>query len=246
MWPALLVIAASMFAKHMANQQAQNRSSSLQQAMETYQRTKAQQNEGAINQLVSQQTPDARAKELQDINASRSATMNQTVDQARAASPIQPVAGTNTSPDYQQAAAAAADRVSTRTANAIKNLSTMGAPGEQAISSGVRFGRAAGNVDAGNAAIGNVGAGYMRDINNVRPNPMLSMLGDVGMAVGGGMAGSALGAAGGAAAANASANSGQGFEDASGNLYNENVTNAQDARISRQLAMRRAMAQWGQ
>lgn len=188
MWPALAVIAASMFAKHMANKDAQNRANSLRGAMDTYQRGKAQQNEAAINQLVSQQTPDARAKELQAIQASRTGSMQSTVDSARAASPISAVAGT-TGQDYAKASIAAADTVANRTKRAISQMATMGAPGEASLSSGIRFGRAAGNVDAGNQAIGNVGAGYMRDINLVRPNPFLSMAGDVGMAVGGGMLG---------------------------------------------------------
>jgi hypothetical protein len=56
----------------------------------------------------------------------------------------------------------------------------MGAPGEQGVASGIRFGRTAGNVDANNIAIGNVGDAYMRDINNVKPNPLLSLAGDAG------------------------------------------------------------------
>jgi hypothetical protein len=193
MWPALAIIAASMFAKHMANQGAVDRQNQLQQAMATYQRSRALQNEAATKALISQQTPDARATELKNIDTSRQASMQGTVDTARAASPVTQAAGTNTSGDYQRASTAAADTVAARTKKAIEQLGLMGAPGEQGIASGIRFGRAAGDVDAGNAAIANVGAGYMRDISNVRPNPWLSMAGDIGMGVGGGMAGNYLG-----------------------------------------------------
>lgn len=198
MWPALLVLAGSMLAKHMANKQAVNRQNSLQQAMQSYQVSKARGNEQAINQMLGQQTADARAKELQGITTSREGTMQSTVDAARAASPVTQVAGTNTSPDYQKASEAAATRVSDKTKRAIQQLAVMGAPGEQGVASGIRFGRTAGKVDAGNAAIANVGEGYMRDINNVRPNPYLTLIGDAGMAVGGGMLGGGVGAAAGA------------------------------------------------
>lgn len=231
-----------MFAKHMANKEAARRQNSLQQVMQNYQRSKAQENESAINQLVNQQTPAARKTELQNIDTSRQQSMGATVDAARAASPVTQPAGA-VGGDYSNASQAAAMRVADRTKKAIEQLGTMGAPGEQAISSGVRFGRAAGNVDANNAAIGNVGSGYMRDINLVRPNQTLSLLGDIGLAVGGGALGGMGGAAAGAAAS--TVNNGQGFTDASDNLYS-GATTEQDARIQRQLAMRRTMAQWGQ
>jgi hypothetical protein len=71
---------------------------SLRGGMEQYQRGKAQENEAAINQLMSKQTAPARAAELANIDASREASMRGAVDQARAASPVTQVAGTNTSP----------------------------------------------------------------------------------------------------------------------------------------------------
>jgi hypothetical protein len=61
MWPALLVLAASMAAKHLANQQATSRQNQLQQAMQAYQLAKAKGNEQAINKLIDQQTPQKRA-----------------------------------------------------------------------------------------------------------------------------------------------------------------------------------------
>lgn len=187
MWPALAVIAASMFAKHMANQGAVDRQNQLQQAMAAYQRSRAQQNEAATQALINQQTPAARATELKNIDTSRQQSMQNSVDLARTASPVTQVAGTNTSGDYQRASATAGDLVANRAKRVIEQLGLMGAPGEQGMASSIRFGRAAGDVDAGNAAIANVGAGYMRDINNVRANPWLTMLGDAGMGAGAGM-----------------------------------------------------------
>jgi hypothetical protein len=241
MWP-LAVIAASMLAKYMANKQAQDRQGSLQQAMQNYQLSKAKQNEQATNQLLTQQTPQARSDELSNIEKSRETSMQGTVDAARAASPVVPVAGTNTSPDYQQASQAAATRVADKTKRAIQQLGTMGAPGEQGVASGLRFGRAAGNVDANNMAIANVGDGYMRDINNVRPDPTLSLIGDAGMAAGTGMMfAPALGAE---AAAGGTAAAGYG---GAGDVAVSPAAEAAASRTAaaRAAAMRGAFARWG-
>lgn len=237
----LLVIAGSLGAKYLANKQAQDRSSSLQQAMQNYQMSKARQNEQAINQLMSQQTAPQRAAELQKIDESRVASMQGSVDQARAASPVTQVAGTNTSPDYQKASQAASTRVADKTAKAIQQLGMMGAPGEQGVTSGIRFGRTAGNVDANNIAIGNVGDAFMRDINNVKPNPLLSLAGDAGMAIGGGMMfAPAAGSGAMVPAADAAAYEG-------GALYNTAGTGATPmfgSAASRAAAMRGAMSAW--
>lgn len=241
-WVAVGVTAAGMLAKYKANKDAENRQSSLRGTMEQYQRGKAQQNEAAINQLMSKQTAPARAAELANIDASREASMRGAVDQARAASPVTQVAGTNTSPDFQQASQAASTRVADKTAKAIQQLGMMGAPGEQGVASGIRFGRTAGNVDANNIAIGNVGDAYMRDINNVKPNPLLSLAGDAGMAIGGGMMfAPAAGSAAMVPAADAAAYEG-------GALYNTAATSAAPtfgSAASRAAAMRGAMAAWG-
>lgn len=242
MWPALAIIAASMFAKHMANQGAADRQNQLQQAMAAYQRSRAQQNEAATQALVNQQTPDARAAELKKIDASRQASMQNAVDLARTASPVTQAAGTNTSGDYQRASATAGDLVANRAKRVIEQMGVMGAPGEQGIASGIRFGRAAGDVDAGNAAIANVGAGYMRDISNVRPNPWLSMAGDIGMGVGTGMAAGSFGVGEGAQPNLVSPNNAEwGSLDSGPGTYNANAAPSLRARMSGALSKLR----WG-
>lgn len=180
MWP--LIIGA--ITKYAATSDAQNRQARLQAAMQNYQMQQAGNNEQAIRGLMDQQTPAARGAELQNIQASRAASMQSGVDAARAAAPTTVVAGAAASPDYQKASAVAADTVANRTKRAIEQLSVMGAPGEQAQQFGLRFGRAAGKVDAGNTAIGNVGNAYLNAINNTVPNPGLSAVGDGLMAYG--------------------------------------------------------------
>lgn len=239
MWP-LAVIAASMLAQHMATSDAQDRQKGLQRSMQAYQRSKAQQTEQAINQLVDKQTPDARAKELQDIDTSRQASMQGTVDQARAASPVTAAAGTNTSADYQKASGAAADTIANRTKRAIQQLGLMGAPGEQGVASSIRFGRAAGSVDAGNQAISNVGRGYMTDIDNVQPDPFLMLASKAGMGVGMGMATGGLGAE--ESNLISPKNADWGGLDAGPGAYNANANPSLRARLSGALT---SMKNWG-
>jgi hypothetical protein len=254
-WVNVGVVAAGMLAKYKADKDAENRQSSLRGGMEQYQRGKAQQNEAAINQLMSKQTAPARAAELASIDASREASMRGAVDQARAASPVTQVAGTNTSPDYQQASQAASTRVADRTAKAIQQLGLMGAPGEQGVASGIRFGRTAGNVDANNIAIGNVGDAYMRDINNVKPNPWLNMAGDAAIAYGtGGMFAPAAGAAGATSAADAAAFEGGAHlgggastmaEGTAGPMWGFGSAAGGSSAAARAAAMRGALAAYG-
>lgn len=242
---SLLVIAGSLGLKYMNDRDALRRASSLQGAMQQYQQQKGRETEAQINNYLTQQTAPQRAAEMQKIESSRQQSMQSTVDQARAASPVTETAGTNTSADYQKSAQAAADRVSDRTRRAIEQQAVMGAPAEQSLATNIRLGRTAGAVDANNEAINNIGEAYSRDIRNVRPNPWLSMLSSAGMAAGGYMLGSA-GASGAAnAAIDAGVNNGGGYEDASGNLYDPAVATRQDAVIQRQLKMRRAMKQFG-
>lgn len=190
MWPLII----GMLAKYAATSAAQSRQAKLQEAMRSYQMQQAAGNEQAIRGLMDQQTPAARGGELQNIQASRSTSMQGAVDAARSAAPTTTVAGANASPDYQKASAVAADTVANRTKRAIQQLSVMGAPGEQGLQSGLRFGRAAGKVDAGNMAIGNVGNAYVNAIRNTVPNPALSMAGDALMAYGSGGTSAAGGA----------------------------------------------------
>lgn len=182
MWP--IIIGALL--KYGANAQATQRQQHLNNAMLAYQRSMAQNNQGAIGDLVAKQTPDARDAELKGIQASRVGSATQAVGNAQAAAPATVVAGASQSPDYQKASAAAADTVANRTKRAIQQLSVMGAPGEASLASSLRFGRAAGNVDAGNQAISNVGNAYLGKIRNTVPNPTVSMGGDALMAYGAG------------------------------------------------------------
>jgi hypothetical protein len=209
--PALAIIAASALLKHQADRQALRRQESIRRSMEAYQRARARETEAATEELLKKQTPQARAEELKKLTGERESSLRETV--AATAPPASRIAGA-VSQDYERAQEAQANTVAERTRRAIEQLAAMGAPGEQRLKFGTRFGRAAGQVDAANRASENVGNAFLRDIEGVRPNPWMSLAGEVGMGVGSGLLGAPWAAA---------PNNGQGWEDASGNLYDPNT-----------------------
>lgn len=176
MIPLLIGLAVQRYAQV----EAEDRRQRLLEAMRRYKSGQAGIGRAAVEDLVSHQTPEARAAELASVTAERKKSLGDTVAAVQSSNPTQ-IAG-KLSPDYQRSQQAAAETVAERTRRAIEQLSVMGAPGEQALKSGIRFGRAAGVVDSTNSAIGNVGNGYMGDINNTVPNPGLMLLGKGAMA----------------------------------------------------------------
>jgi len=218
----LPLILAGLAVSRIADAQAEGRKEALRKAMRAYQLNQAHLGQAATEQLIAQQTPEARATELATLTADRAKSLRDTVASVQTSNPTQ-IAG-KLSPDYQRSQEAAANTVAERTRRAIEQLSTMGAPGEQSLQQGIRFGRAAGTVDASNSAIGRVGNAFMGDINNTVPNPGMKLLGSGMMAYGAGGMG-----AGGAMAAAPEQLSGPGM----------------DAPTSTSSRVRRAFSLWG-
>jgi len=235
MWPQLLVLAASMALKYRNERAALKRQERFRGAMESFQRKRSGESMAATEDLLAKQTPEARGSELADITASREQSLRDTVGAAQAFD--QPGVAGKKSADYRSAGEAEATRRSETLRRAIEQISTMGATGDQQQAHGLRFGRAAGVVDASNNASEAIRRGYMDDISHVKPNPFANMIADIGIG---------YGTSGFGTAADVS----QGYEDAAGNLYDPDVTtrpavptfaeSAQDARIRRQIAMKKA------
>lgn len=233
---SLAVLAASAFAKFAANEEAAERREAYRRRMEAYQRTKARDTERATEALVSKQTPEARGAELKDITVDREQSLRDTVGAAQAFDA--PAIAGKLGSDYSAAQEATAGRIAERTRRAIEQLATMGAPQEQAEAFGRRFGRAASEVDANNRASRNVGEGYLKDIESVQPDPFLSLAADAGMAVG------SSGLFEGGVDASV-ANNGQGWEDAAGNLYSDNVVRQLKAPAKLKAGVNRAFGLFG-
>lgn len=219
MVPLILGAIASAY----ADADAQKRRQALLNGMRSYQLGQSAVGQKATQDYLTGATPEARAAEIAKLTGDRTKTLQDSVAAVQASNPT-PLAG-KLSPDYARSQAAAAGTVADRTKRAIEQLSTMGMPGEAGVQGGIRFGRAAGVVDATNSAINRVGDTYTRGIDSTVPDPMLKL------------GGNALMAYGSSGAGNSSVNNGQGYEDASGNLYSPNVT--------RQQRLSRAFSLWG-
>lgn len=239
MWPALLVLAASAFLKYQNDRAARERQKRFAGAMETFQRKKSDESMAATEELVKKQTPEARGTELADVTRAREQSLRDTVGAAQAFD-APGVAGKH-SADYQAAREREAASVAERTRRAIAQLAATGAPGEQQLKHQLRFGKAAGTVDAANSASDAVGRRYMTDISNVHPNPFINLASQIGMAYGGAM----LGGAGGAAAASGASSMGT---DSSGHYtYEDSAGNTQRSAIpyQRRQALNRGFTLWG-
>lgn len=178
MWPAIALMVAGAAIKHHNNQEAYNQQNRYRQALENYERQKSQQAMAATQTYIDQQTPQKRAEELHTLQDTRATSLGDSVNAASSAAQ-RPVLAGNVSADYGHAQDAAATRIDERTRRAIEQLSKMGAPGEQQLEQGIRFGRAAGKVDATNSSAANVGRGYSMDMGNVRPNANADLVGNI-------------------------------------------------------------------
>lgn len=180
---AFLPLLIGLAAQQVATQQAEDRQKKLLEAMEAYQSGKAQKSEAAINEMIASQRPEKRTEDLNASIAARAASLDSAVENVRSTNPA-PIAG-KLSADYQQSQEASARTIDERTRRAIEQLSVMGAPGERAANTAIKFGKTATDVDAANAAIRNVGAAYRTSIGNTRPNPYLLAAGSALSAYGG-------------------------------------------------------------
>jgi hypothetical protein len=136
--------------------------------------------------MLDKSGPEQRLAETQTLEAARAAGMEKSVESMSQFVPLATAGKPNE--DRTKATGAAASTVAERTRRAIEQLSQMGAPGEQGVSQGKRFGQAAGVVSGTNSAIQNVGNAYRTDIGNVQADPTTMLSGDVLSAVGlGGM-----------------------------------------------------------
>lgn len=238
----LIVLAASALAKHANDQEALHRQEQIRQAMEAYQKGKSRQAVAATEEVLKKQTPEERGTELNQVTGDREKSLRETVGAAQAFDA--PATAGAYSDSYRAAQEKEASTIAERTRRAIVQLATMGAPGEQRQKQQLRFGKAAGDVDAANSASANVGQAYLTDINNVRPSPIVDLASQVGMAVGSGM----MASPGSAATTGASSADAMGADSAGHFTYEDSVGNTQRSAIpyqQRQQQMRRGFSLWG-
>lgn len=172
--------------KGAAARDAAARKKRLVDAMAAYQTGNATKSMDTTAKFLEGSTPEARAAALAGAEDANRAGYEKTVGAAQAFEQPGGVAG-KLSEGYTRAAADSADAVARRSKMLIENLSRMRAPGVAGATESRRYARAAGDVDALNAANASVGRGYMTDIGNVQASPWAKLGGDALSGIGAGL-----------------------------------------------------------
>jgi hypothetical protein len=160
----------SAAASESSNRDVADRQKRIIEAMRQYQVGKATQGRKAISDYLDTITPEARIAGKNAATSELEQGLNQSVDAVKSYETPSNFSG-KVSDSYKNRltsdTAATADRIG----RAMKQLAVIGTPAEQQQSQGIRFGRAATDVDAANSAIRGVSPAYMGAISRVRPNP---------------------------------------------------------------------------
>lgn len=160
----------SAAASESSNRDVADRQKRIIDAMRQYQVGKATQGRKAISDYLDTVTPEARIAGKNAATSELEQGLKQSVDSVKSYETPGNFSG-KVSDSYKNRltsdTAATADRIG----RAMKQLAVIGTPAEQQQSQGIRFGRAATDVDAANSAIRGVSPSYMGAISRVRPNP---------------------------------------------------------------------------
>jgi hypothetical protein len=183
-----------------AERDADKRRRQIADTLEAYTMGRARESRLASEGLVNTMTPELRQQDVAAKEEANRASMQSTVDAARSAYVPQPLAG-KVSDEYRGAGERAAASTAERTRRAIEQLSQAGAPGDTGHDFGIRFGRAAGDVDAARDASQYVGGAYARDVASVMPSWKQKLASQLLFGLGGGLLGRVGDASGGGGAA---------------------------------------------
>lgn len=193
--PYLLVAAGAGVGMN-ADKRAQQRQKRLIDAMEQFQTKKARGSGESIDKFLDTISPTSRAAESSQARGELQGELESSVGAAQAFENPQPIAG-RVGSAYTERVASNEAAVKAKLERAMKELAIIGAPKEQSLRQGIRFGRAAGDVDAANSSIRNVGGAYEGAISRVRPSYGETFLSQLLMGLGTAGTGSVAGAAGG-------------------------------------------------
>lgn len=167
--PYLLAFGGAAISER-SNRDVADRQKRIIEAMRQFQTGKAGQGQKAISDYLDTITPEKRIAEKNAATSELEQGLRQSVDATKAYETPSNFSG-KVSDSYKTRldsdTAATADRIG----RAMKQLAVIGTPAEQQMSQGIRFGRAATDVDAANSAIHGVTPAYSGAISRVRPNP---------------------------------------------------------------------------
>lgn len=167
---ALWLALGSAAVSESSNRDVADRQKKIIEAMRQYQVGKATQGRKAISDYLDTVTPEARIAGKNAATSELEQGLKQSVDATKSYETPSNFSG-KVSDSYKTRLASDTAATGDRISRAMKQLAIIGTPAEQQQSQGIRFGRAATDVDAANSAIRGVSPAYMGAISRVRPNP---------------------------------------------------------------------------
>lgn len=166
---AILLALGSAAVKARSDYDVNKRQKQIIDAMQQYQTGKAAKGREDITKYLDTVTPEARVAEKNAATAELERGQAQSVAATKAYETPSNFSG-KVSDQYTNRVASQSALNADRIGRIMKQLSVIGTPAEQQLSQGIRFGRAATDVDAANSAIRGVTPAYMGSISRVRPS----------------------------------------------------------------------------
>src|SRR3972149_6195359 len=154
-----LLIAGSALLERKNQRDVEGRQKRIIDAMQQYQTGKAKQGQKSIEDFLQTITPERRAAESADTRQELQRGLEQSVGATQAYEKPDNFSG-KVSDAYSARRAEGDAATKERVRKAMEQLAVIGSPAEQGLRQQFRFGRAAGDVDAANAAIRNVTPAY--------------------------------------------------------------------------------------
>jgi hypothetical protein len=177
-WPQVLMAVGSYLLNSAAQGSAQRKQDNLAQQMRQFDLTKTKASTDAINKFLDSAKPEARAQDMAQGKADTTANLNDAIGTSQAYLKPSNFQGKVTS-SYADRAGSDAASAGQRIKAAIDQLSTINAPHRQNFDQSLRYGLAAGDVDAANSGMRDVNQAFQTDMSNVRPDPFLSLASQV-------------------------------------------------------------------
>lgn len=166
---AILLALGSAAVKARSDYSVNKRQKQIADAMEQYQVGKAAKGREDLTKYLDTITPEARVAEKNAITAELERGQAESVAATKAYETPNNFSG-KVSDQYAKRVASGSAMNADRIGRIMKQLSVIGTPVEQQLAQGIRFGRAATDVDAANTAIRGVTPAYMGSISRVRPS----------------------------------------------------------------------------
>lgn len=177
-WPQIIAMAASVALQAKASHDAERKQDNLANQMTMYRMKKSQEGEAATKKFLETQTPQARAAENTAAANELHNSLDQSIGTAQAFETPHNFAG-KVSDDYTRRAASNDQALGLKLKNLVNNLAAIGAPERRDFDTKLKLAQASGDVSAANSAAETVSGRFTDAMGNVRPDPFLTMGGQI-------------------------------------------------------------------